>query len=72
MHSWDLKSIVARLRLPFIVQILQVATDLSYRAKSRDSRFAPVYTSIDNALDSAIQYYVSTGRIVLRSAEEIK
>jgi hypothetical protein len=68
MHMYTLKHILARLRLPIVVQLLIAANDIAYKHKHKSASAAAMYAAISAAEDAAIEYYVQSGRIVLACA----
>lgn len=65
MHSYSISDIVARLRMPILVQLLIAANDIAYKLMQRDAKSQGVFYAINNALDAAIAHYARTGRIVI-------
>lgn len=58
MHSYHILDILARFRFPIIVQLLIAANDIAYKRGHRE-----LANTISTALDQAVEYYISTGRM---------
>ena len=60
MHMYTFKHIVARFKLPLVVQLLIAANDLVYlhlRKRRINIHTNTMYNSVSSALDSAIAHY---------------